>query len=127
MQQLSQQDADDLLVSDHASLIFDLLRFGCHEQITDHDGRASQPAGMHDEAGLSAFARAGSSAEQDDLFGESQVFMADFLFEGFPDRVENYVGVFDFQVQMLAVVFFFQGHGLWSRLILRLPVDPCSC
>ena len=41
----------------------------------------------------------GGTAQQDDLLGEPQVFVADFFLERFPDRVENHLGVFDFQVQ----------------------------
>ena len=91
------------------SLIF--CASGRDQQRADHDGRASEAAGVHDEPGLSSLAGAGGSAQQDDLLGEPQVFVADLFFEGFPDRVEDDLGVFDFQVRRLPFLFFGETHG----------------
>ena len=51
-------------------------------------------------------ARARRSAQQNYFLGKSQVFAADLFLQVFPNRVENHVSVFDFQVHGLAVLFF---------------------
>ena len=73
VEQLAQQDAQDLLVADHAALRLDLLHLRRREQLADHDRRTGQAARLADELRLRPLAGAGRAAEQDDLLRKAQI------------------------------------------------------
>ena len=47
---------------------------------------------------MSTLTRSGGTAKQNQLFGESQIVVANFLFQIAPDGFENDLSVFDFEV-----------------------------
>jgi hypothetical protein len=101
LQQLSQQDADDLLVPDHHPVRLQLLHLGRRQQLADHDRRARQASGMTDKLRLRSLPRPGSAAEQDDFLRKTKMLAADFFVEAFPGRREDDTRVFDFQIDDL--------------------------
>ena len=102
-QQLAQQQADDFAIADHVAGVLQRLRFRRIEQRADDDGRAGEAARLGDERRVGAFAGAGRAAEENDLLGETQILAAEIGFEILPDRFEDQLSVFDFEIVELGL------------------------
>jgi hypothetical protein len=109
-EEFADEDADDFAVADHAALGFEFLGFGGVEEGADDDGVSGDAAEFADEVGVGAFAGAGGTAEEDEFFGEAEVFATVVGFEFFPDVVEDELGIFDFQVGRGGWL----GRGVWG-------------
>ena len=79
LQELAKENADDLLVANHAALGLELQGLRAVEQLGDHDRFRADVAQPSDEIGVGAFARTGGAAQKDQLLGESEVFLAVIL------------------------------------------------
>ena len=98
LQQRSEDEANHLPVTDHPALVFDSLRFGTAEEGADDDGFTREASSSQDELGMGPFSRPRRATEENELFGEMEVFAAEFRFQLLPDAVENQLSILDFQV-----------------------------
>lgn len=109
--EFAEDESDDLAVADHVAGVFDAAGLGGIEQGADDDGFAGEAAGFEDEFGVGAFAGTGGTAEEDDFFGEAEIFAAECFFQVGPDRGEDEGGVLDFEVLVLGGDEFGLGGG----------------
>jgi hypothetical protein len=109
-EEFADEDADDFAVADHATLGLEFLGFGGVEEGADDDGVSGDAPEFANEVSVGAFAGAGGAAEEDEFFGEAEVFATVFGFEFFPDVIEDELGIFDFQVGRGGGF----GRGVWG-------------